>query len=76
MSFVIDTICIKIKNCPSCDSNRVIPIIYGKLTLDDLEMAERGQLKFGGNKFNDFSPRYYCVQCKLKFLTNYELNKI
>jgi hypothetical protein len=49
--------------CPRC-SVHLIPIIYGNLTPDLLDMEKEGKLIIGNGKFSKNKPTSFCISCE------------
>jgi len=49
---------------PKCNSNNLIPIIYGMPGIDLVEKENKGEIKFGGCIVMPDSPKWYCEDCK------------
>ena len=55
------------QKCPSCDSNNVVPIVYGMPGSELMEQAERGEVILGGCVVTDNDPGLYCKDCGSEF---------
>ena len=53
--------------CPKCQSNNIIPIVYGYPPSDVGEEAEKGIVQLGGCVINDDSPQWHCKNCGHEF---------
>ena len=50
--------------CPNCDSDKVIPIVYGFPTEETFERERNGELITGGCTIYDgLSPKWHCKRC-------------
>ena len=54
--------------CPKCQSIHVAPILYGMPRGDAFEMAERGEVIFGGCECLEGQLDYGCLDCKFEWL--------
>ena len=59
------------KNCPKCESNMIIDIIYGYPGSDLVEEQEKGKVELGGCIIEPESPTYKCKSCDHAF-SNFE----
>lgn len=52
--------------CPKCKLNNVIPIMYGYPAPEDMEEAEKGNLKLGGREvfIGGGQPDCFCKDCE------------
>lgn len=55
------------QKCPSCNSNNVVPIVYGMPASELMEQAERGEVKLGGCVVTGEDPGLYCQDCGREF---------
>lgn len=68
--------------CPKCKSDNIIPIIYGYLSLDAREKADREEILLGGCEIIDgfTQPDRYCKDCGFSWcvdrLTSSDIKKI
>ena len=53
----------KLKKCPKCKSQEVIPIIYGLPGLDLAEKESNGEVKLGGCLVIEGNPEWHCKNC-------------
>jgi hypothetical protein len=53
----------KKRECPSCNSEHVIPIVYGYPGADLAEQAEKGLVELGGCCVDDNNPNWKCKVC-------------
>jgi hypothetical protein len=53
--------------CPICESPNVIPIVYGKPTMEAMKKAERGEIILGGCIMNRDRKNFQCIDCGTKF---------
>jgi len=51
------------RKCPKCNSNKVIPILYGYPPVDLWEKEKRGEVKLGGCIVTSDNPKWYCKDC-------------
>jgi hypothetical protein len=56
--------------CPKCGSVHAIPILYGKTSLEMLEMAKRGEVDLGGCIVHSNAPAWKCLGCGERHGTN------
>jgi hypothetical protein len=52
--------------CPRCHV-KLIPIVYGKLTPDLLDMQKDGQLILGDGRYVKGKPISICISCEEAF---------
>ena len=52
------------RKCPICNSNNLIPIIYGMPGMDLVERENNGEIKLGGCIVMSDSPKWYCKDCQ------------
>ena len=50
--------------CPKCNSEKVIPILWGLPTEDAREDAGKGKIKLGGYVIGDDPPLLHCSDCE------------
>ena len=55
--------------CPFCESEETIPIVYGLPGPELLAEAGRGEVALGGCVITFDSPDHKCTDCGAKFLT-------
>jgi len=53
--------------CPKCNSDKVIPIVYGLPGADLGEKERRGEIKLGGCLISPKNPKWYCKDCGNKW---------
>jgi hypothetical protein len=53
--------------CPKCESPNVIPIVYGKPSMEAMQKAERGEIILGGCILNRDRKNFQCKDCGTKF---------
>jgi hypothetical protein len=49
--------------CPECNSQEVVPILYGMPTAQAAEEEEKGKLFIGGCCIYEDSPKWHCKAC-------------
>ncbi len=49
--------------CPKCDSEKVVPIVYGFPTDETMEAARRGEVSLGGCIIMGDDPNRECQDC-------------
>ena len=54
--------------CPSCGSEKILSIHYGKPTQDAMERAARGEFKLGGCELSPENPNRHCSSCGHRWL--------
>ena len=52
--------------CPKCYV-KLIPIVYGKLNPELLDMSKRGEIIVGSGKYKSGKPRSFCISCEEAF---------
>ena len=57
----------KPKNCPKCQSKKIIPILYGMPTEKAVQDSDAGKLKIGGCCMDEGSPEWFCSSCTHEF---------
>ena len=55
------------QKCPSCNTNNVVPIVYGMPGSDLEEQEQRGEIILGGCIVTDNDPELYCKDCGREF---------
>jgi hypothetical protein len=50
--------------CPKCNSEKVIPIVYGLPTDDAFKAADEGKVVLGGCIVHDDRPFWHCSNCE------------
>ena len=56
------------KKCPECNSENVMPIIYGFIDDPDaLEQIKNGEFTTGGCCVEEDSPKWQCRDCNKEF---------
>ncbi len=55
---------INYKQCPQCESNNTLKILYGMPSHVAMEQAEAGKIKLGGCSLIVGGPEYYCNDCE------------
>lgn len=53
--------------CPFCESEEIIPIIYGLPGVELLEAAERGDVELGGCEVYYANEKHFCRECEKKW---------
>ena len=53
--------------CPRCNSDEVIPIVYGVPAPDIIEESRAGRVALGGNVAWPEAPEWRCVVCGLEW---------
>ena len=53
--------------CPTCGSDRVVPILYGFPFGEMQEAADRGEAVLGGCIMSGHDPMKACLRCKTEF---------
>lgn len=61
------------RQCPSCGSQKVIPIEYGMPGPELIELAEKGKVALGGCCVSPDSPTHECADCGVTFGRDEEL---
>jgi len=58
--------------CPACGSKNVAKIMYGYPIFDDKlsQQLNNKEVKLGGCIIDDYSPKYFCNDCKTNFDTS------
>ena len=51
--------------CPSCGSNKVVPILYGMPGPELIEAYQKGEVELGGCVIGDNDPEWRCKVCGL-----------
>jgi len=54
----------KKRKCSKCDSEKVVPILYGYPSGDMVEKLSRGEVKLGGCNVMPDSPKWYRKDCE------------
>jgi hypothetical protein len=49
--------------CPKCHV-KLIPILYGKLTPDLIDMQKQNKLIVGSGKYKKGKPLSFCISCE------------
>ncbi|MBN1321632.1 MAG: hypothetical protein JXA87_12420 [Thermoleophilia bacterium] len=49
--------------CPFCESDRVIPVLYGLPTREAFELADGGELVLGGCTVTGLNAHWACSTC-------------
>lgn len=49
--------------CPICHV-KLVPIIYGKLTPDLIDMQNKGKIVIGSGKYKKGKPLSICISCE------------
>lgn len=66
--------------CPKCKSERVVPIMYGKPSMNALEASARGEVIIGGCEVDVGNPDYGCLECDFRWskelLTKDDITKL
>ena len=60
----------KPKQCPVCQSNQVIPIIYGMPNADLVMKDAAGEAVIGGVATYAYSPEWHCNACRHQWRTS------
>ena len=50
-------------HCPGCNSQRVVPIVFGYPTPDAMEAVEEGKIMLGGCIVEEGNPNWHCKDC-------------
>lgn len=76
---------LKGRNCPTCKSGKLVPIVYGMPGRELIEQSNRGEIKLGGcsvsqvfdpeRGFISGDPELYCPKCQGRFFGNRARNK-
>ncbi len=53
----------KFLKCPLCNSNKVVPIIYGYPDPEAVKDSQSGRLHLGGCIVEDNQPQKHCKNC-------------
>lgn len=56
----------KPRKCPFCRS-RIVDIIYGEPTKEDIKAAEKDESRLGGCLMEPNSPDWQCIKCNAQF---------
>lgn len=54
----------KFKKCPKCNSDKIVPIIYGYPAGGLWEKEKRGEVKLEGCLVTPENPKWHCKDCK------------
>ena len=54
----------KTPKCPQCDSDNVVPIVFGYPSETLLESADRGEVSLGGCCMTGDDPEWHCKDCE------------
>ena len=52
------------RECPSCKSNNVVPIMYGYPGSGAVEDSEKGKVQLGGCIVDIDNPKWHCNDCE------------
>jgi predicted RNA-binding Zn-ribbon protein involved in translation (DUF1610 family) len=52
------------RQCPSCGSHEVVPILYGLLTPEAEEDVKAGKVALGGCIVSGRDPAWRCKECR------------
>ena len=52
------------RRCPSCNSEQVVPIVYGFPSPKLIEEADKGLVVLGGCVVDAKNPKWKCKACK------------
>ena len=55
------------RRCPSCNSEQVVPIVYGFPSPKLIEEADKGRVVLGGCVVDANNPKWKCKACKRKW---------
>ena len=55
------------RRCPTCNSEQVIPIVYGFPSSKLIEEADKGLAALGGCVVDANNPKWKCMACKRKW---------
>ena len=55
------------KKCPGCKSERVVPLLYGLLTLIGRKRCTEGKAHWAGCNWTREAPENHCLDCKKDF---------
>ncbi len=50
--------------CPSCDSENVVPIVFGYPAPETMEARERSEVSLGGCIVSAANPEWHCNDCE------------
>ncbi len=50
--------------CPKCNSDKVVPILYGYPSGDMVEKLSRGEIEIGGCIVMPDNPKWHCNNCE------------
>lgn len=50
--------------CPSCNSERVVPIVFGYPGPAMLDQMEAGKIMLGGCLVDEDNPEWHCKDCE------------
>ena len=54
-------------HCPQCDSDRIVPVVYGKPSQAMIEGQERGEIMLGAGGMYVGCPNRGCALCRYKW---------
>ena len=52
-----------VSTCPTCGSDRVVPIVYGMPSMEAVEDYDAGKVQLGGCVITDNDPHWSCRSC-------------
>lgn len=58
---------IRVKQCPACRTDNVIPIEYGIPDMEMIKKHEAGEIYLGGPDDEDAKELWHCLNCELNF---------
>ena len=56
-----------VPRCPGCQSDEVIPIVYGMPSEELLARQSEGRVIIGGSCVSFGNPRWFCKKCGKKW---------
>lgn len=57
----------KSKKCPKCNSQKIVPIIYGMPCFELAEKENNGEVKLGGCVGLEGNPKWHCKNCEYEW---------
>ena len=57
----------KTRFCPKCNNTKLIKILYGTPSHDELLKASKGEIYLGGRDMSLIKPCFYCPECHLSY---------
>jgi hypothetical protein len=55
------------KTCPKCQSDNIIPIVYGLPSSEAGDDEKKGLIRLGGCDIDESSPQWHCKNCGHEF---------